>query len=57
MLGPLSPPVLIRFTTALPSSTAKQISDVEKVRMVFRDGIGFDPAKLIESVRGQVGLH
>jgi hypothetical protein len=41
----------------LDGNPAKQISDVEKVRIVFRDGIGFDPAKLIESVRGQVGLH
>jgi imidazolonepropionase-like amidohydrolase len=41
----------------LDGNPAKQISDVEKVRMVFRDGVGFDPAKLIESVRGQVGLH
>jgi imidazolonepropionase-like amidohydrolase len=41
----------------LDGNPVKQISDVEKVRMVFRDGVGFDPAKLIESVRGQVGLH
>jgi imidazolonepropionase-like amidohydrolase len=41
----------------LDGNPAKQISDVEKVRIVFRDGIGFDAAKLIESVRGQVGVH
>jgi imidazolonepropionase-like amidohydrolase len=41
----------------LDGNPVKQIADVEKVRMVFRDGIGFDPRKLIESVRGQVGLH
>jgi imidazolonepropionase-like amidohydrolase len=41
----------------LDGNPTKQISDVEKVRLVFRDGIGFDSAKLIESVRGQVGLH
>jgi len=26
------------------------------VEMVFRQGIGFDPAKLIASVAGRVGL-
>jgi imidazolonepropionase-like amidohydrolase len=41
----------------LDGNPARQIADVEKVRIVFRDGIGFDSRKLIESVRGQVGLH
>jgi imidazolonepropionase-like amidohydrolase len=36
---------------------SRAISDVQKVRMVFREGIGYDPAKLIESVRGRVGLY
>jgi imidazolonepropionase-like amidohydrolase len=31
------------------------INDIEKVELVFKDGIGYDPAKLIESVRGSVG--
>jgi imidazolonepropionase-like amidohydrolase len=35
-----------------PSTT---ISDIEKVETVFKDGIGYDSAKLIESVRGSVG--
>jgi len=33
------------------------IKDVEKVEIVFKDGIGYDSAKLIESARGQVGLR
>ncbi len=33
------------------------IKDVEKVETVFKDGAGYDSAKLIESVRGLVGLH
>jgi hypothetical protein len=37
-----------------PSS---KIEDIEKVETVFKDGIGYDSAKLIESVRGVVGLH
>jgi len=35
----------------------QNISDIEKVELVFKDGIGYDSAKLIESVRGAVGLH
>ncbi len=37
-----------------PSTT---IADIEKVETVFKDGIGYDSAKLIESVRGLVGLR
>ena len=36
---------------------AKTIADVEKVDTVFKDGIGYDPQKLIASVRGLVGLR
>ena len=36
-----------------PSTT---IADIRKVETVFKQGVGFDPAKLIESVRGQVGI-
>lgn len=35
---------------------SKTIADVRNVELVFRQGIGFDPAKLIESVSGRVGL-
>jgi imidazolonepropionase-like amidohydrolase len=35
---------------------AAQIEDVRNVELVFRDGVGYDPAKLIESVSGRVGL-
>jgi imidazolonepropionase-like amidohydrolase len=33
------------------------IKDIEKVATVFKDGVGYDSAKLIESVRGLVGLR
>jgi imidazolonepropionase-like amidohydrolase len=36
--------------------TAK-ISDVEKVEIVFKDGIGYDSAKLIDACKGTVGLR
>jgi imidazolonepropionase-like amidohydrolase len=34
-----------------------KIKDIEKVELVFKDGVGYDSAKLIESVKGQVGLR
>ena len=36
-----------------PSS---RIADLRNVQLVFKQGVGYDPAKLIESVRGKVGL-
>jgi imidazolonepropionase-like amidohydrolase len=33
------------------------IKDIEKIEIVFKDGVGYDSAKLIESVRGLVGLR
>jgi len=35
---------------------AVAIADVRKVDTVFKRGAGYDPAKLIESVKGQVGI-
>ena len=34
---------------------AANIGDIEKVELVFKDGVGFNSAKLIDSVRGSVG--
>ena len=36
---------------------AKVISAVEHVDVVFKKGVGFDPAKLVESTRGMVGIR
>jgi imidazolonepropionase-like amidohydrolase len=36
---------------------AAKIEDVEKVETVFKNGLGYDPRKLIESVRGLVGVR
>jgi imidazolonepropionase-like amidohydrolase len=33
------------------------IKDIENVEIVFKDGVGYDSAKLIESVKGLVGLR
>lgn len=34
-----------------------RIEDIENVVVVFKDGVGFDPAKLLEAVRGRFGLY
>jgi predicted amidohydrolase YtcJ len=31
------------------------IADIRKVELVFKDGVGYDPTKLIDSIRGFVG--
>lgn len=36
---------------------AANIQDIRKVKLVFKDGIGFDSKKLLEAVKGTVGLH
>jgi imidazolonepropionase-like amidohydrolase len=36
---------------------ALRIDDVENVEIVFKRGIGYDSAKIFESVKGRVGLH
>jgi len=36
---------------------SKKIDDIENVETVFKDGTGYDSKKLIESVRGQVGIR
>jgi len=36
---------------------SQKIEEIENVELVFKDGIGYDSQRLIESVRGSVGLH
>jgi Amidohydrolase family len=36
---------------------SKTIEDIEKVETVFKAGVGYDSKKLIDSVRGQVGIR
>jgi len=35
---------------------SKNISDIENVEVVFKDGVGYDPAKLVKDANGFVGL-
>ena len=39
------------------SAIADARSGGEKVEIVFKDGVGFDRAKLIESVKGRYGQY
>ncbi|HEX3950548.1 MAG TPA: amidohydrolase family protein [Steroidobacteraceae bacterium] len=41
----------------LAGNPAQNIEDVENVQLVFKDGVGFDPVKLTQSVQGLVGLR
>jgi len=41
----------------IKGNPARDIADIEKVEIVFKDGIGYDSAKLIEAVRGSVGIR
>lgn len=36
---------------------AAHIDDIENVEVVFKDGLGYDPERLIAAVRGQVGIR
>lgn len=36
---------------------SKAIADIENATIVFKDGVGYDPAKLLESVRGRYGQY
>jgi imidazolonepropionase-like amidohydrolase len=36
---------------------AARIAEIEKVTLVFKDGAGYDPERLLASIRGQAGPH
>lgn len=41
----------------LKGDPSRKITDIEDVTLVFKDGVAYDPAKLIDSVRGMVGIR
>ena len=41
----------------LKGDPSRKIEDIEKVELVFKDGIAYDPKKLVQSVAGAVGFH
>ena len=40
----------------LNGDPSQNIGDIRKVETVFKQGVGFDPGKLIDSVKERVGL-
>lgn len=36
---------------------ATRIADIENVEIVFKDGVGYDTVKLLESVKGRYGEY
>jgi len=55
-IGTLAPGKVADLVVVRGDPSSK-ISDIENVELVFKDGVGYDSAKLIESVRGLVGLR
>lgn len=41
----------------IDGNPAKRIKDIENVALVFKDGVGYDPAKLVKAANGTVGLR
>jgi hypothetical protein len=41
----------------LKGNPAAAIGDIEKVEIVFRDGVGYDSEKLLQSVQGLVEIR
>ena len=41
----------------IDGNPATNIKDIENVALVFKDGVGYDPAKLVKAANGTVGLR
>ena len=41
----------------IDGNPAARIADIRKIKLVFKDGAGYDPAKLVDWIRGQAGLR
>jgi hypothetical protein len=41
----------------IAGNPGRKIEDIENVETVFKDGLGYDPDKLMQSVQGLVGLR
>lgn len=55
-IGTLAP-AKVADIVVIRGDPSANINDIEKVEIVFKDGVGYDPAKLLESVRGIVGIR
>jgi hypothetical protein len=50
-------PDKIADLVVIDGNPAARMADIRKIRIVFKDGLGYDPAKLADSVRGAAGMH
>jgi imidazolonepropionase-like amidohydrolase len=41
----------------IAGNPAARIADIHNVKLVFKEGAAYDPAKLLDSIRGQAGLR
>jgi len=41
----------------IAGNPAQNIKDIENVELVFKDGVGYDPARLAKAANGTVGLR
>jgi imidazolonepropionase-like amidohydrolase len=55
-IGTLKPGKLADLVV-INGDPSQKITDIENVELVFKDGIGYDSGRLIQSVQGAVGLH
>ena len=40
----------------LKGNLSREPAVIRNTTLVFKDGVGYDPAKLIESIQGRVGI-
>lgn len=50
-------PGLLADLLVVKGDPSTRIEEIEKPVLVFKDGVGYDPAKLLESVRGRYGQY
>jgi imidazolonepropionase-like amidohydrolase len=41
----------------LEGNPVARIADIRRIRLVFKDGAGYDPSKLLDSIKGAAGIH
>ncbi len=41
----------------MKGNPAEKIADIENVEIVFKDGVGYDSQKLLDSVKGRYGRY
>lgn len=50
-------PGMVADLVVIDGNPATRMADIRKITVVFKDGQGYDPAKLVDSVKGSAGIH